>query len=236
MSESTPTPIKTDWLPKARLRTAVLLLLAGVLALVASSEQLHGWLIEMLSKAEPIIRSKSVLGMAIFILFAAASAMLAFVSSAIIIPVGIYVWGEATSILLLWIGWTLGGICSYIISRYLGRPVAKAVSMGLALERYENRISHQAPFALVLLFQVALPSELPGYLLGLVRYPFWKYLGALALAELPYAVVTIYLGASFIERRIYRLAGLAIAMAAFSGWAIYWLHRCVPRKRSPPES
>ena len=236
MSKSTSTPIKTDWLLKAKRRAAVLLLLAAGLALVASFEQLHGWLIEILSRAEPIIRSKPVLGMSIFILFAAASAMLAFVSSALIIPVGVYVWGEATSILLLWIGWMLGGICSYIISRYLGRLVVKALSSGLALERYENRISHQAPFALVLLFQVALPSELPGYLLGLVRYPFWRYLGALALAELPYAVMDIYFGASFIERRMYRLAGLAIAMAAFSGWAIYWLHRWVPEERSRPES
>lgn len=236
MSKSTSTPIKIDWLLKAKRRAAVLLLLAAGLALVTSFEQLHGWLVEILSSAEPIIRSKPVLGMSIFILFAAASAMLAFVSSALIIPVGVYVWGEATSILLLWIGWMLGGICSYLIGRYLGRPVVKALSSGLALERYENRISHQAPFAFVFLFQVALPSELPGYLLGLVRYPFWRYLGALALAELPYAVTDIYLGASFIERRIYRLAGLAIAMAAFSGWAIYWLQRRAPEKRSRPES
>jgi uncharacterized membrane protein YdjX (TVP38/TMEM64 family) len=232
MSNRTSVPIKADWLRKAKRRAAVVLLLAAGLALVASSDWLHAWIIELLYWAEPIIRSKPVLGMSIFILFAAASAMLAFVSSAIIIPVGIYVWGEATSILLLWIGWMLGGISSYIISRYLGRRVVEALSSGLALERYENRISHQAPFALVFLFQVAMPSELPGYLLGVVRYPFWKYLGVLALGELPYAVATVYFGTSFIERRMYLLASLAVAMAAFSGWAIYKLHQSIPEKRS----
>jgi uncharacterized membrane protein YdjX (TVP38/TMEM64 family) len=234
MSKSTSTAVKSDWLPKAKRRAFVLLLLAAGLALVASSEPLHVWLIEILSWAEPIIRSKPLVGMSIFILFAAVSAMLAFVSSAIIVPVGVYVWGEATTILLLWIGWILGGICSYVISRYLGRPVVKAIGSGPTFERYENRISHQAPFALVLLFQVALPSELPGYLLGLVRYPFWRYLGALTLAELPYAVATIYFGASFIEGRVYRLAGLAIVMAVFIGWAIYKLHQWVPEERSRP--
>jgi uncharacterized membrane protein YdjX (TVP38/TMEM64 family) len=228
MSKGTSPPIKSDWLPKAKRRVSVLLLLAAGLALVASSEQLHVWLIEFLSRAEPFIRSKPVLGMSIFVLFAAVSAMLAFVSSAIIIPVGVYVWGEALSILLLWIGWTIGGICSYMISRYLGRRFVKAVSSGLWLERYENRISQKAPFALVLLFQAALPSEVPGYLLGLARYPFGRYLGALALVELPYAVVTIYFGASFIERRTYRLVGLAMVTAAFSAWAIYKLHRSAP--------
>jgi uncharacterized membrane protein YdjX (TVP38/TMEM64 family) len=222
----------TKPLPSAIGRALVVLLLIAGLVLLASSDQLHAWLIELLSKAESIIRARPVLGMLIFTLLAAASAMLAFFSSAIIIPVGVYVWGEATSMLLLWIGWIMGGVFAYTISRYLGRPVVNALSSGPALEQYEHRVSRQAPFGLVLLFQLALPSELPGYLLGIVRYPFWKYLGALALAELPYAVANIYLGTSFIERRIYPLIGMAVALAAFSGWALYTLHRRFSEKRT----
>ena len=78
----------------------VLFLLVAELVLLASSQQVHVWLIELLSKAESIIRAKPILGMLIFTLLAAASTMLAFVSSAIIIPVGVYVWGETTSMLL----------------------------------------------------------------------------------------------------------------------------------------
>ena len=192
---------------------------------------MHVWLIELLSKAESIIRTKPILGMLIFTLLAAASAMLAFVSSAIIIPVGVYVWGEPPACCC----------CGLVGSRRrlrvyhqpLPRPArVNALSSGPALEQYEHRVSRQAPFGLVLLFQLALPSELPGYLLGIVRYPFWKYLGALALAELPYAVANIYLGNSFIERRIYPLIGMAAALAAFSGWALYTLHRRFSEKRS----
>lgn len=212
-------------LPTATRRALAVLLVAAGLALVASSDAIHAWLIGFLPTAETIIRRRPMLGATIFVLFSALAAMLAFVSSAVIVPVGVYVWGKTTSMLLLWAGWILGGVCAYSISRYLGRPVVKALRAGPALARYENRISHRTPFGLVLLFQLAVPSEVPGYLFGLVRYTFWKYLAALALAELPYAVATIYLGASFIERRTYVLVGVGVAVAAFSGWALYTLHR-----------
>jgi uncharacterized membrane protein YdjX (TVP38/TMEM64 family) len=133
--------------------------------------------------------------------------------------------------LLLWVGWILGGVCAYTISRYFGRTVVNALRAGPALERYEARISQRASFGLVLLFQLAVPSEVPGYLLGLIRYPFWQYLGALALAELPFAIVATYLGDSFLERRTYLLMGVGAAVAAFSAWALYTLHRRTAEKR-----
>ncbi len=233
IKESVRAALKAYGWQKAKRRAALLLLVAAGLTLFASFEHLHAWLIEILAWAEPIIHTRPILGGAIFILFAAASAMLAFVSSAIIIPIGIYVWGEPLSTLLLWSGWIVGGACSYGIGRSLGRPVVKALSSGAALEKYEHLVSQQAPFALVVLFQLALPSEVPGYLLGLVRYPFWKYLAALALGELPYAFATVYLGSSFLERRVYRLAGMALVMVAFSAWATYELHKRLPAR--PPQ-
>jgi len=212
-------------LPTAWRRALLVVLPAAALVLVASSDELHGWLVGFLPAAERIIRARPVAGVSVFILFSAASAMLAFVSSAVIVPVGIYTWGKAVTMLLLWTGWILGGMCAYGISRYFGRAVVRAISSGEALERYENRLSRRAPFGLVLLFQVAVPSEIPGYLLGLLRYHFGKYLAAVALAELPYAVATIYLGAGFIERRTPVLVGVGVALAAFSGWALYTLQR-----------
>jgi uncharacterized membrane protein YdjX (TVP38/TMEM64 family) len=225
-------PTDASPLPPARRRALGIVLLVVALALVASSGQLHSWLVGLLPTAEAIIRVRPVLGMSVFVLFAAASAMLAFVSSAVIVPVGIYVWGEGLSTLLLWVGWILGGVTAYTISRFFGRAVIRSLTSGAVLSRYEHLFSERAPFAFVLLFQLALPSEVPGYLLGLVRYPFWTYLAALALAELPYAVATIYLGASFIEGQPLVLIGVGLAVAAFSGWALYTLHGWISRRRA----
>jgi uncharacterized membrane protein YdjX (TVP38/TMEM64 family) len=225
MNKDRPASAETGQFPTAKRRAAILVLIVLALVLAASSDILHTWLVGLLGKMEPIIRHRPVLGVAVFILFAAASAMLAFVSSAVIVPVGVYVWGNAVSMLLLWTGWIIGGVCSYTLSRYLGRRAVKAISSGAALARYEKFISQRAPFALVMLFQLAMPSEVPGYLLGLVRYRFWKYLIILALSELPFAVATVYMGAGFLEQRMYLLILVGGAVAAFSGSALYALHR-----------
>ena len=74
-----------------------------------------------------------------------------------------------------------------------------------------------------------MPSEIPGYVLGLARYPFWKYLLALTITELPYAVVTIYLGASFIERRSGLILAAGLTLIVLSVGALYiWRARMRP--------
>jgi len=221
----TPKWGETDRLAAACKRALVPVLLCAALAIVASSDALYSGLLWLLTSAEAIIKTHPVSGILLFVVFAALSAMLAFVSAAVITPVAIHTWGEPLSMLLLWSGWTLGGVCAYGVGRFLGRPAVTSLTSTAALARWEDRISTRAPFGLVLLFQVALPSEVPGYVLGLLRYRFAKYVLALALAELPYAVTTIYLGASFIERRIPAFLGLGIVVVLFSVWAFYTLQK-----------
>jgi uncharacterized membrane protein YdjX (TVP38/TMEM64 family) len=221
-----------SWLPSTRRRIVVIILLAAALALVTSFARLHDWLIGMLPAAEALIRQRAALGMLIFVVFAALSAMLAFVSSAVIVPIGVYVWGKAISMLMLWLGWILGGVTAYTLSRYFGRAVAHALLSRQVIERYENLVPRRAPLSFILLLQLALPSEVPGYLLGLMRYDFWRYLAALALAELPYAVATVYLGAGFIEGQTHVLLGVGIAVAAFAGLALHAFHRQLIKRKS----
>jgi uncharacterized membrane protein YdjX (TVP38/TMEM64 family) len=224
MTEGTSTNTNVARVVTRRRIIATILLAVGVALLVASAE-LHAWLVGFLPAAESIIRERPVQGASLFVLLGACSAMLAFFSSAVIVPVGVYVWGKTVSMLLLWGAWILGGVCAYTLSRFLGRPAVHALRAGPALGRYEVSLSDRTPFAFVVLFQLAVPSEIPGYVLGLARYPFWKYLSAVAIAEFPYAVATIYLGASFVERRFFMFIGVGAAMLAFGGWAAGQLHR-----------
>lgn len=194
-------------------RWLILLAFCAALAFVASSDGLHSLLLRLVAFAADLMTERPFLGAVLFVLLAALSAMLAFVSSAVLVPVGVYTWGKAACLLALWVGWTLGGIASYGIGRSLGRSVVQSLLSSATFSRYEDRVSGHTPFGLVLLFQLALPSEVPGYLLGLARYSFWKYLIALMLSELPYVVGTIYLGASFLDRRRPVLLGLGAAGA-----------------------
>lgn len=206
-------------------RAAALVVLCVALAAIASSENLHAALIEVLRAIEQIIKGHPVLGATLFVVFAAVSAMIAFVSVAVVVPVAIYTWGQGISILLLWLGWILGGALAYGVARYMGRRVVRWLTAEAGLKRLESAVNSRTSFSLVLLLQLALPSEIPGYLLGLVRYPLSRYLAALAVAELPYALATVLLGASFLERRSWVLLAIGLILVAGSLFAFQKLRR-----------
>jgi uncharacterized membrane protein YdjX (TVP38/TMEM64 family) len=204
-----------------------LLLLA--LGALASSDSLHNFVVGLIEPAERIIIEHPALGATLFIVFSALSAMVAFFSTALITPVAVETWGAGPSIVLLWIGWMLGGMCAYGIGRSLGRPVVRALTSPDALDRFENHISSRAPFGLVLLFQLAMPSEVPGYVLGVARYRFVKYILILGLVELPFSIGTVQLGASFIEQRSWLLIAIGGAGIMLTTWAIYTLQKRMSR-------
>jgi uncharacterized membrane protein YdjX (TVP38/TMEM64 family) len=108
--------------------------------------------------------------------------------------------------------------------------MAWAVS-GERVDYYAERISSSAGFLTILLFQLGLPSEIPGYVLGAIRYRFLTYLAALAIAELPFAVGAVYLGEGFLQRDYVLLIGVGIAAVALSAFAFRHLHR---RLGDPP--
>jgi len=204
-------------------------LLVLALGALASSDSLHTLVLRLIAPAERIITDHPVLGATLFIVFSALSAMVAFFSTAVITPVAVETWGTGPSIALLWIGWMLGGVCAYGIGRWLGRPVVRALTSPDALDRFENRISSRAPFGLVLLFQLAMPSEVPGYVLGVARYRFAKYLLILGMVELPFAIGTVQLGASFVEQRGWVLVAVGGAGIVLTTWAIYTLQKRLSR-------
>lgn len=206
------------------LRIAVVALFVAAAVIVVSSDALHAPLVRLLAVTERAIAAHPVLGAAMFVAFAALSGVLAFFSSAVIVPVAVYTWGLPLSALLLWVGWVLGGACTYAIGRWLGRPVAGLVAAD-KLARYERKISRETPPRLVALFQLATPSEVPGYLLGMLRYSFLRYIAVVALGELPYAIGTVYLGESFIERQVLPFVLLGLVAVGFAAWTYTRLHR-----------
>jgi len=219
-SHPLPTERKALWR-----RASGLLVLCLVLAAAASSDALHDALVAVMAASEELIAAHPVAGATLFVVFAAISAMLAFVSVAVIVPVAVYTWGQPLSILLLWLGWILGGLLAYATARFLGRSVVRWLTQETGLKRLESYVRPDTPFTLVLLFQLALPSEIPGYVLGLARYPLARYILALAVAELPFAVATVNLGASFLERRSLLVLGFGVALVLLSAVAFTRLRK-----------
>jgi len=199
------------------------LLIAGLLivvaGLIAASDTLHARTESIIFWTENLIAQAPLLGMLVFLLLAMMSAMVAFFSSALLAPIAIYAWGKAGCFALLWGGWFLGGIVSYCIGRFLGRSVASGIIGDERITTWENQVGERTRFIHVLFFQAVVPSEIPGYVLGILRYRFLLYLAALGITELPYAIATVYLGESFLqgESAVFILVGISIiAVAAFA--------------------
>ncbi len=219
-------------------RVLLIVALGALLALLLFARGAHERLLGIAATLDRLATAHPVWAVVLVIALSALSAMLAFVSTAVIAPFMAGTWGAPRAALLLWLGWLLGGVLAYAIGRNLGRPVVRRLASPDLLARYEEFMTHRAPFGLVLLFQLALPSEIPGYLLGLVRYSFPRYLLALALAELPYAVATVHLGAGVMARRVPVVVGVGAAAVLFSAWTWHLLHRRLglqQRARSPLE-
>jgi uncharacterized membrane protein YdjX (TVP38/TMEM64 family) len=209
--------VKTSEYPIVHRARAVLLvaLVAGLIVL-ALSDTVHAAVLQVFEAAKDVMAVHPLVGSALFVILSALAAMLAFFSSAVLVPAAVYAWGPVMTTALLWVGWMLGGLFSYTLAARLGRRALRWLSPGRSFAQYEEHINRQASFGFVVLFQLAMPSEIPGLVLGLVGYPLERYLAALALVELPYAVGTMLLGASFVSRRIgvlVSLGSVALLMA-----------------------
>ncbi|MGZ5433089.1 MAG: TVP38/TMEM64 family protein [Thermoanaerobaculia bacterium] len=220
-------------------RRRFLILLAVVLAatLVAASEPLHRAIRSILALAQPVIEEHVVLGAVVFVLVSGLSAMVVFFSTALLTPIAVEAYGQTTTVLLLWLGWILGGLTAYAIGRVFGRRVVSWFVDPRRLRDYERRAQSAVSFRHVLLFQLAVPSEIPGYVFGLAGYRFRTFAAAMALGELPFAIGAVYLGASFLDRNYILLfavgtAGVLLSWLAFRRAAKMW--RSTTMAATPP--
>lgn len=147
-----------------------------------------------------VMNAHPVTGAAVFFLFAALSAMLAFTSSAVLVAPANLVWGKLITFLLLWGGWIAGAVVAFGIGS-VARPLLIRFGYQRKLNEYQQLVSRRMKFWTAVLFCIAVPSEIPGYLLGGLRYPFWKFLGAIAIAESIYAFGVVIAGQSLLKAR-----------------------------------
>lgn len=202
-------------------RAGILIAALLVIGLLALSDTVHQQIVMAIAAIEPIISNHPVLGALIFMGLAALSAMLVFFSGVLLVPIGVQTWGEPGCFLLLWSGWCLGGLATYAIGRRLKRPAVQRILSDGMISRYESRIPEGGSFLTAVLVQLAVPSDVSGYFFGLLGYPLRIYLGALMLAELPYALGTVFLGNAFMQKQYLLLLSAAVVTLLVLGLA--WL-------------
>lgn len=206
-------------------RALVLLLLFALAAALLSFDAVHAPLKRAFEAAAPAIAAHPLQGALLFVLLSALSAMLAFFSSALLIPVAVLSFGKPLTALLLWLGWLAGGAMAYALGRFVGRPLVRSFATMGAIDHWREQLPPRAGFAISLLVQLALPSEIPGYLFGTMRMAFAAYFGALALVQAPYAVALVWVGDSVLRQDPVALVVLGATLALVSGLSLWLLGR-----------
>lgn len=217
--------------PHARslVRALVIVLICVSAALFLSIDAVYEGLHRLLAEAEPLIAAHPLLGALVFVLLSALSAMLAFFSSALLVPAAVFAWGKTLAVFLLWLGWLLGGAFTYSLGHAVRKPPDEQSGPPSRFAAYLPKVSAEIGFPLVLLWQLALPSELPGYLCGYLRVPFRIYIAALAVAELPYAIGAVLLGESVVNRKLGWLVGLSVVGATIGFLLVRMLQKRLDR-------
>lgn len=211
-------------------RAVVVLLICASVALLLSVDEVYQGLQRALSASQPLIAGYPYLGPVVFVSLAAVSAILAFFSSALLLPAAVFTWGNTVTLGLLWLGWLLGGLCTYALGRGLRRPRKRTSRTSSQFDFYRRRVPGEATFPLVLLLCLALPSEVPGYLCGYLGVRLRTYFLALALAELPYAIGAVLLGDGVVNRNIGWVMAFGVVGAAISLFALRVLHERLDRR------
>lgn len=214
---------RSEGMCEKRLIGLALVLLAAVV--VAASSRLHGAAEAAVELVGAVIQQHPGWGVAAFVVLAALSAMLAFFSSVVVVPIAAHQWGDVATVALLWVGWLLGGASAYAIGRFLGARVVRRLVSPVHIRYYEDRMNAHAPFWMILLLQLAVPSEIPGYVLGSMRCRFSTYFLALALAEFPFALGAVFLSSGFLGRQYWTMLAVGVTGIGFLAWAIRRLHR-----------
>ncbi|HLC22221.1 MAG TPA: VTT domain-containing protein [Candidatus Nanoarchaeia archaeon] len=172
-----------------------------IIFLFWSSVTLQGLFSDVVGVVEGYIIERPLLGVSFFLVLAAVSAFLSPFSSFPLIPFAIPIWGEVITIILLTIGWLLGGLIAYAVGRYAGYPILLRLIPLDKIEKAQEHIPEDLAFKVVVLFRLAMPSEITSYILGILRYKFWHYFWATLISELIFAILAVYVSSAVIGQK-----------------------------------
>ena len=190
-----------------------------IVGLLLHSQSFNDLVEDATNWAEGVINQYPVAGAVVFFVLSAASAMLAFASAVILVPPATEVWGKPRNLPA-----SLGRMASRSDRRVRNWPARTTArdphGYKHKLEEYERLVSKHMKFWAVLLFCIALQSEIPGYLFGGMRYSLPKFVVAIGIAEAIYAVAVIAAGESILNAKplpLIAIAGTLVVVAIGAG-------------------
>ena len=214
-----------------RKNTAIIISLAFIGFLIWSSVQFQAFFAKIVPLFENLTREHAFLSIFVFIGLGALSTMLSSFSSTPLVPIAVIVWGSTPAALYLLAGWLIGDLLSYVIGYYAGNPILKKFVSLEKIDYYRKKIPPDAQFKLVFFFIMSMPSEVPNYTLGTLRYNFLKYFLTITLGELIFAFVTAYAGQALVQKNYILFAGAIALLLLFFSYFFYLFNKYLKTER-----
>lgn len=134
--------------------------------------------------------------------------------------------GPFPAALLAILGWTLGALVAFLISRQFGRTLVAKIIDIKKLDRLEGFIPERGLFWSMVLFRMLLPVDVLSYTLGLFpRVRLVPYLVATVLGIAPFAFIFAYAGDALLAADYGRVVGLLGMSAILLGVGWLWIIR-----------
>ncbi len=175
---------------------------------------------DVVSFFETYVRQNEILGLLVFILIAALAAMVSPFTNLPLIPVAVALWGTTTTVFLLLGGWLIGDATAYFIGRYVGYPAVRYIISAERFDTWLSAVRAHTSFSMMFLLRLALPAEL-GYVFGVIRYHFGKYILLTFLAELPFVLTAAYASEAILLGERLQFFGLVALISAILFGAFY---------------
>ena len=157
-------------------------------------------------------------GILIYLFITFASIVVAPVSSIPLISIASHLWGVIPATILTTIGWSLGAITAFTLSRKYGVKIVRKLISLENIYKIEKKIPKEDVFWSILLLRLLLPLEIVSYALGLFsKVELKKFSIAVVLGGIPHILLFAYLGEIPF---MYQIIGAEIALISIVSFFI----------------
>lgn len=151
-----------------------------------------------------------------YILLTIIATIVAPLSAIPFIPVASSIWGPFIVAIANIIGWSIGALGAFYISRKYGRAFVEKMISKEKLESIESRLPEKNIFWTIILLRMTVPVDVLSYILGFFKNITWKLYIVTLVGIIPFAFIFAYAGTLSVGFQI--LLIILIAPILFLVW------------------
>lgn len=132
-------------------------------------------------------------GGVIFVFLMVLSTVVPPITLFVLVPFVGFLLGSFVTFIYSVLGWTIGSMISFLIARRMGKPFLEKYISLKKVESYEEKLSGNQDFWLLVFLRMILPVDFLSYAVGLLtQISFWKFSLATFIGVIPFSFVFSY--------------------------------------------